>query len=586
MGSARFVFKYLLYLAVVMLAVNGVFYWFFISKIHRAAENARYDAVDERWVDPTTMLNLGWVSPARSSSFVHFSPQKPPGVVRIGCIGDSYTYGDEVGPNEDYPTLLQKLFVERGYENVQVINFGSSFYGFHQSFILWKFVARRYALDVVILGPRSFYHTREAHMNHPGVPLAVHARYIVDGGQARLIPVLGTTKDEVVARYHSFIPERRYLKYDLDPPAFLKALIPGGRRLRNPFYYHSGTIKDEINQTYRALLAEMASDPSTQIILSNFDREIAELGRSVDKPNIHSLPLTKNWQFPNVMQRRHYSVHGNELLAHQYFREVTGSRRDVSRSIEFTDLPLHVSEEETSGLRSPLVDLEQIGVHVGAMFAGMFQYDDSNLLEDAERRPYSLLAIKGRDSSVLDAIFVPLEFQIDEDSRIWLRAGRSETSAEETIGKVRWLTDRFNIGVVETDAFEPVWVMSPFMTLAESVRANHPDATEFGLYLDDHLISTGVLVEREGAVEFRAVRGDFAKIRSAKGSRLSFDRLEDVGTVSLVATRADESRLVAPIASYRLSDLKADVELDSLSRQLGLRSRGPTASQGSSNAEQ
>ena len=115
MRSAKFAILYVLFLAVVLFAVNGASYLYFISKINRAAAHARYDAVDPQFVDAATMLNLGWVSPARKSSFVHFTQRKAPGIVRIGCIGDSYTYGDEAGPGADYPALLQQRLEERGY---------------------------------------------------------------------------------------------------------------------------------------------------------------------------------------------------------------------------------------------------------------------------------------------------------------------------------------------------------------------------------------------------------------------------------------------------------------------------------------
>ena len=578
MSSAKFTIKYLLFLATVLLAVNGVFYLFFISKINHAVEHSRYDALDPQFVDATTMLNLGWVSPPRRSSFIHFDPRKAPGVVRIGCIGDSYTYGDEASPQEDYPALLQRLFEDRGYKNVEVINFGSSFYSFHQSFITWKHIAKKYSLDVVILGPRSFYRTREVHMNHPGVPLAIHARYIVAGNQVELVPVAGETKDEVVERYHSFIPERRYLKFDLDPPAFLKALIPSGRKLRNPFYYYSGTIREEVDRIYIALLTEMSSDSDTQIILSNFDQSITELGSKVGGSNLHPLHLTKNWRFPNVMQRRHYSGHGNALLARKYFWEMTGDDRDVFKSIEFADLPLKAGEEEIPNSSLPLIDFERLDVHIGAQFAGTFQYDNSNLFNEDERGPYSLLAIKSRKTSILDAIFVPLAFEIEEGEPIWLEVGSGASSTRVTIGKLALVTGQFNIGVVETDDLEPDWKMSPSMTLAESLRSNHLDASRFSLYLGTHLISSGRGVKREEPVELRPISGDFAKIRSAKGSRLSIDRLEETGVVSLVATRADQSTLVASIATYRLNDVRAEVELDSLARKLKLRNPAQTAS--------
>src|ERR1700690_2818068 len=49
-----------------------------------------------------------------------------PGVFRIGAIGDSFTWGEEVVAGYDYPSLLQRLFRDEGFANVEVLNLGSS----------------------------------------------------------------------------------------------------------------------------------------------------------------------------------------------------------------------------------------------------------------------------------------------------------------------------------------------------------------------------------------------------------------------------------------------------------------------------
>ena len=140
------------------------------------------------------------------------------------------------------------------------------------------------------------------------------------------------------------------------------------------------------------------------------------------------------------------------------------------RSIEITDLPREAMSDRDSRSSLPLVDFERLDVHIGAMFAGTFQYDNSKLLDEDERKPNSLLAIKGRESSILDAIFVPLAFEIEEDAEIWLKLGSGASSTRVAIGKLALVTDQFNLGVVETDELEPDWKMTLAMLSMASLN--------------------------------------------------------------------------------------------------------------------
>lgn len=59
-----------------------------------------------------------------------FSPQKPPGVLRVLCVGDSFTFGHGVDDADTYPELLfQEL--SRRYPNArfEVINAGMPLFG-------------------------------------------------------------------------------------------------------------------------------------------------------------------------------------------------------------------------------------------------------------------------------------------------------------------------------------------------------------------------------------------------------------------------------------------------------------------------
>ena len=60
-------------------------------------------------VSTATMARLGWLFTDKQSSFVRFPIEKPVGVIRVGAIGDSFTYGDEVGKKSDYPSQLHSV---------------------------------------------------------------------------------------------------------------------------------------------------------------------------------------------------------------------------------------------------------------------------------------------------------------------------------------------------------------------------------------------------------------------------------------------------------------------------------------------
>lgn len=88
-------------------------------------------------------------------------PPSRPGIVRIGAFGDSFTYGEEVAPGSSYPAELAELFRKDGLENVEVVNFGNSWYGFGQTTRLWQLYASKIDLSFVLLGPATLFEDRE-----------------------------------------------------------------------------------------------------------------------------------------------------------------------------------------------------------------------------------------------------------------------------------------------------------------------------------------------------------------------------------------------------------------------------------------
>ena len=78
---------------------------------------------------------------------VEHSYEKPPGVFRIVVLGDSFTFGEEVGDEETYSHYLQELLPQ-----VEVLNLGVHGYGHDQMLLYLQEEGLRYKPDLVLLG--------------------------------------------------------------------------------------------------------------------------------------------------------------------------------------------------------------------------------------------------------------------------------------------------------------------------------------------------------------------------------------------------------------------------------------------------
>lgn len=78
----------------------------------------------------------------------NYDKEKPSGITRISCNGDSYTFGAEVSNGETWPDYLQ----DKLSGNYEVINFGVPGTGLVQSYLRYKEIAQAYESDIVIIG--------------------------------------------------------------------------------------------------------------------------------------------------------------------------------------------------------------------------------------------------------------------------------------------------------------------------------------------------------------------------------------------------------------------------------------------------
>lgn len=78
------------------------------------------------------------------------SREKPPGMFRIACLGDSQTFGDGVGDDETWPHHLQQV-LDPGRRCVEVLNFGVNAYETEQQVHLLETRVLGFEPDLVLL---------------------------------------------------------------------------------------------------------------------------------------------------------------------------------------------------------------------------------------------------------------------------------------------------------------------------------------------------------------------------------------------------------------------------------------------------
>ncbi|MEO6402120.1 MAG: hypothetical protein ABIP62_08930 [Vicinamibacteria bacterium] len=76
-----------------------------------------------------------------------FSYEKPAGITRIVVLGDSFTFGEEVGDDETFSHSLQQLIPKS-----EVLNLGIHGYGHDQMLLYLREEGMKYHPDVVLLG--------------------------------------------------------------------------------------------------------------------------------------------------------------------------------------------------------------------------------------------------------------------------------------------------------------------------------------------------------------------------------------------------------------------------------------------------
>lgn len=431
--------------------------------LSRLRNHGRLPKLRVNCVDEDTVALVGKSQPAyKASSACRYEANKPPGVTRIGCFGDSFTYSFEVADGLDYPALLGRLFEQHGHPEVQVLNFGNDWTGFHQSWILFERIGLRYGLDAAVFGPLSVYRDRDSTFCHAQdeSPGYIHARYVLDGDGVRLLrPRGGRSFHARFFAHHALIPSWQRLRYDILPPAALQALLPPGLRTRiaNPFYYLSAAERAQETETIQRRL--LASAPhEVKLTVGLYDVGFAQwLGREHDGGGDDVFAgVTEQQGFPYKSAGFHNSPTGNLLLAAQYHNLLALTDPVPLTVIETRTLeptgPVAAADRPLSAYERVVVELDgqPAGGFVGIIppFMGGIQSEEK---ERAWQRgeidtgslprsgAASLLALLPAGQSVLDAAFLPLSFPLRNDAPVTVRCEGGDP-AGEPLGTVTLLS--------------------------------------------------------------------------------------------------------------------------------------------------
>lgn len=542
-----------------MAALLAIDYLFYLSYIAR---------VMPRPLPSLCSPITGCLGNIKKSSFRNFDRVKNSGVIRIGCFGDSFTHGDEVSDIYDYPTLLQGIFRKGGYDNVEVINFGIGGIGFHQVFNIWKFIGRGYELDYIILGPGSFQRHRDSTFTasteydiKDGI-MTLHARYILRNKDAELVDLTGDSDKARITNYLSFIPHRKYLLYDMLPPAFLAApaycLSRGMSPKHNPFYYRND-LKKEMREIHKILLNKMAGG-IPQLILCHYNDEIVDIGNELDKDNLSGFLPCLPQSFPYKTAYGHNSPLCNQLLAEQLFECLTGKRESIQSVIETVTATGEGMDREPARKRR-LCDYEDIGIEIGGVRLGRFYCSAVAECEseaDAFSGIASVIAFPDKSGSIMDSLFLALELEINDGAGFTMKMKNINGFKEFLLPKVELLYPGVSIGVMDSSRFS-FERNGNLLVIKKSALKNYtgsPDiAGEVVISLEGVPVLSAKFSRDAEEAEFHPVNGRFLTIAADGGKMLDVSRLERTGTIYVFLDGGDGGYpLKIPLARWIKTD--------------------------------
>jgi len=154
------------YTLAIVLAVNWLLWRRYVHRLEGHRTRLKLDEWGAKTGFPSGLVRSIGIGPEDARGGLLAAAKTHPGRIRIGALGDSFTFGSEVVGGSDYPGILAAMFAHAGFSNVEVLNFGIGWTGLGQTYRVWESFANQLDLDFVLLGPETLFVDRDETFNH------------------------------------------------------------------------------------------------------------------------------------------------------------------------------------------------------------------------------------------------------------------------------------------------------------------------------------------------------------------------------------------------------------------------------------
>ena len=502
----------------------GLFFFIGLIVYHQVSLwiNAPYwttsDYIQKSKMDESLLLKVGRMRGyhTRKIIFTNFPEKKEPGTIRIGTFGDSYTFGSEVSDGGEYPSFLQRLFIEQfPNKKIEVLNFGMSRHGFQQSFMLYEHYAAKYNIDYVLLGPGGFYPDRDLTFARTWSfkkKRAVKARYILspDHTSVELINIKGRTFYEKYKNYYSLLPSWMQMKYDRTPYKSLDDYFPSLFGRSSLFYYIDLSIPEEAAKINKILLKQMLSrhprrvlfltseyiDTFHQYSFYDFYKDVTHINPNHLGKLLFARPLYDRYG-------GHHSSLGNEIWSLLYFYALIG-REHFSLDLvncDKTHTPsfLRIYKDRRFSLKHvEKIFLFTRGFKIGELVMNQHK---TGLELQFPKNTQSFIGFFYSEDFFSNVAFIPVPFQLTSEDVISITL--KDLEVKKTLGKVKPLDENHTFFTFQMDNLHagPGDVKSRY----ETVFSNLPNKKSFFIYINDFLLGKLIPVLNNGEKGFRLV---------------------------------------------------------------------------------
>jgi hypothetical protein len=508
-----------------------------------------------RHIDATTMQLLGSAGGGEKlSSFVHFQLAKRLDAVRICALGDSVTFGSEVAADHDYPSYLQRIFNQQGFDNVQVLNFGKPNYGFAQIYVMWKNVASRFGCDFVLLMPSHIWSIRDTTFNHTGAsPGYLHARLVLESEEIRLIAPIGENAEQRLSEYVRPIPHWRYLRYDRHPPNVLEAMVPSGRTIPNPFYYDPRPGLEEATEIYTQIIRTIAND-GPQVIVLGADSLSGWYSRLVSEQSqgIGLVTLSPILRFPYLAPAGHPSAWGQELSATAFFRILTGNTESALVVAGVQD-----KTASSVGIPKPLNTYNRVRLSFLGQRVGYFVQTNTRRMDEHDQNMKifrqlgigAILALESADGNIADACLLPLP-TVPPDGVELVFVAENGDDARVSLGKVHQLQP--DVAIFKAD-----------ITKLPLDRCLHNTFETYQATLDTsgHLLLAGETIARIDRGSIQPNHGPMLSLRNSSDYLVQIESLTTPRVTHIELQLDDGTVLQRPLLTIQPEEIPESMEI-------------------------